>query len=308
MSQFGYCLTRSVAGGKERWKQQCLLVGVCSPKQQVSRWPRPKCLANTKEVKRKHLYSTAPMSLYKHFKVKSTRGLLNYWSCVMKSSLQTPHVLRLSGRDKRPGRKSNVFHRAIIFHPLKPLPVLKKWETRIIASKHCKNSPVSSCNIPAPGSLARLRERLHNSPGWHVAHWFGEGKAWASVSEQREECIGVWSWVLGKRPEGFFSHSFATGNATWDTAWCWALGKQLGCKGPVGHVLGAWFAEVSLSYVTVGGGLTLMPEFLVIAEEDKITADWWCGSRGWWATSFAAEENMLGSWPFPCNHFLWGLF
>lgn len=272
MCQLGYCLTHSVAGRKERSKQQHLLVGVCSPKRQVSRWLRPKCLANTKEVKRKHLYSTAPMSLYKHSKVKSTCGLLNDRSCIMKFLLQTHRGLRLPGRDKRPSRKSNLFHRIIVFHPLKLLPVLKKGETRIIASKHCKNSPVSSWNIPAPGSLARLSEHLRNSQGWHVARWFKEGKAWASVREQREECAGVWFWVLGKRLEGSFSHSFATGNATWDTAWRPALGKRLGCKVPGWPHFGSlicWGAFVIC--VTVGGGLTLMLEFLVIAEEDKIT-------------------------------------
>lgn len=156
MSRLGYCLTRGVAGGNELCERQSLLVGMCSSKRQVSKWSRPKCLANTKEVKKKHLYSAAPPSLYKHSKVESTCELLNDQPCVMKFSLQNPQVLRLPGRGKRPGRKSNLFHRVIIFHPLRLLPVLKKWEIRIIASKRCKNSPEFSCDIPAPGSLARL--------------------------------------------------------------------------------------------------------------------------------------------------------
>lgn len=50
---------------------------------------------------------------------------------------------------------------------------------------------------------------------------------------------------------------------------CLALGKQLGCKVPVGHVLGACFIPLSfIPSVSVGVGLTLMLEFL---DQDKQT-------------------------------------
>lgn len=84
----------------------------------------PNVLQIQRKGKKKNLYSAAPPSLYKHSKVKSTRGLLNDQSCVMKFSLQNPQVLEVSGRDKRPGRKSNLFHRVIIFHLLQLLPKL----------------------------------------------------------------------------------------------------------------------------------------------------------------------------------------
>lgn len=47
-----------------------------------------------------------------------------------------------------------------------------------------------------------------------------------------------------------------------------ALGKWLGCKVPVGHVLGACFVLSLILSVNVGVGLTLMLEFL---DEDKQT-------------------------------------
>lgn len=47
-----------------------------------------------------------------------------------------------------------------------------------------------------------------------------------------------------------------------------ALGKRLGCKVPVGHVLGACFVLSFIPSVNVGVGLTLMLEFL---DQDKQT-------------------------------------
>lgn len=47
-----------------------------------------------------------------------------------------------------------------------------------------------------------------------------------------------------------------------------ALGKQLGCKVPVGHVLEACFVLSFILSVNVGVGLTLMLEFL---DKDKQT-------------------------------------
>lgn len=47
-----------------------------------------------------------------------------------------------------------------------------------------------------------------------------------------------------------------------------ALGKQLGCKVPVGHVLGACFGLSFIPSVNIGVGLTLMLEFL---DQDKQT-------------------------------------
>lgn len=47
-----------------------------------------------------------------------------------------------------------------------------------------------------------------------------------------------------------------------------ALGKRLGCKVPVGHVLGACFVLSFIPSVNLGVGLTLMLEFL---DQDKQT-------------------------------------
>lgn len=146
--------------------------------------------------KKNHLYSTAPPSLYKHSEVESTRGLFNDQSCVMKFSLQNPQVSRLPGRGKRPGRKSDLFHRVIIFQPLKLLPVLKKREMRMIASKRCKKGPVSSCDIPAPGSPAMPSACTTPGAGaWPTGSGRGggggESTEAASVSKQREKCTGA---------------------------------------------------------------------------------------------------------------------
>lgn len=62
-----------------------------------------------------------------------------------------------------------------MFHPLKLLPILKKWEIRIIASKCCRNNPVFSYNITT--WQPHRAECLYNAQAWHKAHVSGEGKA-----------------------------------------------------------------------------------------------------------------------------------
>lgn len=136
--------------------------------------------------KKKNLYSAAPPSLYKHSKVKSTRGLLNDQSCVMKFSLQNPQVLEVSGRDKRPGRKSNLFHRVIIFHLLQLLPKLGGKNGKLglsppnAARALCPLAPLLSLAASQGWELAQLQ-------GWHPAHWFREGKARGSGTHQQAE-------------------------------------------------------------------------------------------------------------------------
>lgn len=146
----------------------------------------------------------------------------------MKFSLQNPEVLRLPGRDKRPGRKLNLFHRVIMFHPLKLLPIVKNGEIRIIASKGNRNSPVFSCNIST--WQPRKAERLHNSRAWQQAHGLGEGKAQelhqsASRVKNAQGCAPE-AWEMGWRAPSAISWPQVL--LVWTLARSCTLGEQLG--------------------------------------------------------------------------------
>lgn len=98
-------------------------------------------------------------------------------SRVMKFFLQNPQVLRVSGRDKRPGRKSNLFHRVIIFHVLQLLPELggKNGKLGLLPPNAARRA---LCPLaPLPCLAASQGWALAQLQRWHPAHWFREGKA-----------------------------------------------------------------------------------------------------------------------------------
>lgn len=206
--------------------------------------PDQNVLQIQRKGKKKYLHSAAPPSLYKHSKVKSTRGLLNDQPCVMKFSLQNPQVLKVSGRDKRPGRKSNLFHRVIIFHLLQLLPELGKKKGKLGLSP--PNAAKALCPLAPLLCLAASQGRvLAQLQGWHPAHWFREEKAWkrhpSTNREKNAQGCDPKFWEKGWRAPLVIPLPQVMPVGTWARCLLWASGLAA-------RYLLAMFWELALFY------------------------------------------------------------
>lgn len=142
------------------------------------------CLANTEEVgKKKIVFNSSTKS------IQTLQGRIHTWtvewSVVLWNFPSKPSGFKTTWQRQKSWYEIKSIPRVIIFQPLKLLPVLKKWEIRIITSKYCKNSPVSSCNIPMPGTLTTLSTCTTTGAGTWPTDW-GSRKHGSSIHQWAE--------------------------------------------------------------------------------------------------------------------------